>query len=118
MGTDTEVGGLLSPSIDTDITEAQDSVKSQIVEPLSIISDLLVHNLTRSKKGVDPVLVKRSITFPGLRYSESGEEMWPHESWAPCSHTRREKPPRDRTRRPDQHRTHWTRPCCTYSTSP
>ncbi|KAK7679956.1 hypothetical protein QCA50_016902 [Cerrena zonata] len=84
MDTDIEVGGLLSPSIDTDITEAQDSVKRQIVEPLSIVSDLLVHNLTRSKKGVDPVLVKRSITFPALRYTESGEDMWPHESWAPA----------------------------------
>lgn len=31
MDTDTEVGGLLSPSIDTDITVAQDSVKRQIV---------------------------------------------------------------------------------------
>ncbi|KAK7677866.1 hypothetical protein QCA50_019178 [Cerrena zonata] len=117
MSSDT-IGGLLSPSTDTDITEAQDSVKSQIVEPLSIISDVFVHNLTRSKKGVDPIPVKRSITFLGYVTLSPGKRWWPHDSWAPAPIPEGKILLEIELGEPDQHRTHWTRPCCTYNPSP
>ncbi|KAK7685342.1 hypothetical protein QCA50_011706 [Cerrena zonata] len=65
--------------------EAQNSIESNVVsmEPLSIISDVLIHNITWAPKGVDAVPMKRSTTFPAFRYSEALKKMTPHSSWAP-----------------------------------